>query len=448
MSTWAGPSRCAQTSKLRGRSITMDFTVTPAKKLTGRIRVPGDKSISHRAALIGSVATGVTTVRGFLRADDCLHTLSCLRDLGVEITEHPDRVVVRGSGGRLRAPGRVLDAGNSGTTIRLLAGILAGQPFTAELDGDESLRRRPMDRVAEPLRKMGAHVGAREGRYPPLRILGAQLRGITYHLPVASAQVKSAVLLAGVLADGETSIVEPVPTRDHTERMLAACGVRIRRSDGTITITPGTPVGRELVVPGDLSSAAFLLAAAAARPGSEVVIDGVGLNPTRTGVLDVLRAMGADVAVHAQEESSGEPVGTVIVRGRELRGVTIGGTMIPRVIDELPVLCVAAAIARGRTLVTDAAELRVKESDRIGVLARGLRTLGIQVEERPDGIAIAGGHLRGGRVDSEGDHRVAMAFAVAGLLADDPVAVDGAESVAVSFPGFFEALEAITKQRD
>jgi len=423
----------------------MELTVSPAVRLAGRLRVGGDKSISHRAALIGALAEGDTIIGNFLRADDCLATLRCLRALGVAVEDDGTRIIIRGTGPRWRVPATVLDAANSGTTMRLLAGILSGQPFTTELTGDASLRRRPMDRIVEPLSQMGARVEALGGgRFPPLRITGGPLRGITYRLPVPSAQVKSAVLLAGVFAQGETVVVEPVPTRDHTERMLDAFGGRVTRQAGRVSVTSSGLRGREVRVPGDISSAAFLLAAGAAQAGAEVAVEDVGLNPTRTGVLDVLRAMGADVEIRGQTEQGGEPVGHVVVRGRPLRGVRIAGDMIPRVIDELPVLCVAAAAARGETVIADAAELRVKESDRIGAVARGLRALGIQVTERPDGMTITGGRLRGGRVSSAGDHRVAMAFAVAGLLADAPVTVDGAEAIAVSFPQFADALRAVT----
>lgn len=426
----------------------MDLTITPVQRLAGRIRVGGDKSISHRAALIGAIAEDATTISGFLRAEDCLRTLACLRHLGVAIEDQGEQIVVRGTGPRLVAPDGVLDAGNSGTTMRLLAGILAAQPFTAEITGDDSLRERPMDRIVEPLTQMGARVEALgRGRFPPLRISGGALRGISYTLPVASAQVKSAVLLAGLLAEGETTVVEPQPTRDHTERMLAWFGAPIARRGNAVTVRRGPLRGREVTVPGDLSSAAFLLAAAAARAGSEVTAEHVGLNPTRTGVLDVLRVMGAAVEVFARGEVCGEPVGDVRVRGQSLRRVTIDGAMIPRVIDELPVLCVVAAVADGTTEIKDAAELRVKESDRVAVIANGLRALGIRVQERPDGLVIHGGTLHGGRVDAAGDHRVAMAFAVAGLLARDPVTVGGAESIAISFPQFVEVLRELAETR-
>ncbi len=426
----------------------MELVVSPAGRLRGRVRVPGDKSISHRAALIGALARGDTVIHDFLRADDCLHTVSCLRALGVGIEDEGSRLIVRGMGPRWRAPMTPLDAGNSGTTMRLLAGILAGQPFQTELTGDASLRTRPMDRIVEPLSRMGARIVASgDGRFPPLRISGGSLRGITYTLPVASAQVKSAVLLAGLLAEGPTTVVEPTPTRDHTERMLAAFGAPIRRDGDRVSVMAAALRGHEVRVCGDISSAAFLLAAAAGMPGSELTIEHVGLNPTRTGFLDVLRALGAEVDVRQTGEDTGEPVGAVTVRGRRLRGVRIGGSLIPRVIDELPVLCVIATAAEGETVISDAAELRVKESDRIAVIARGLRALGGEVEERPDGLTVYSSRLHGGRVASAGDHRIAMAFAVAGLLAGGPVTVEGAESIAVSFPAFTRVLRDVVAQK-
>lgn len=423
----------------------MELTVSPASRLRGHVRVPGDKSISHRAALIGALARGDTVIHNFLRADDCLRTVSCLRALGVSIQEEGDDVRVQGTGAQWHEAPAPLDAGNSGTTMRLLAGILSGQSFEAELTGDASLVSRPMDRLVEPLSQMGARIVALGGgRFPPLRITGGPLRGISYTLPVASAQVKSAVLLAGLFARGETTVVEPVATRDHTERMLAWFGAKVNQQTGRVSVTSGELRGREVRVPGDMSSAAFLLAAAAARPGSELTVEGVGLNPTRTGVLDVLQALGAQVEVRPSGEHNGEPVGAVTVRGQRLRGTRIGGDVIPRVIDELPVLCVIAAAAEGETVISDATELRVKESDRIAIIARGLRALRGEVEERPDGLTVYGSPLHAGRVASGGDHRIAMAFAVAGLLADGPVTVEGAESIAVSFPGFADTVRAVT----
>jgi len=421
----------------------MELTFAPIRRLVGRLRVPGDKSISHRAALLGAIASGTTTISGFLRAGDTEQTLACLRALGVPIEERASRVIVQGT--TLREPVGLLDAGNSGTTLRLLTGILAGQPFESEITGDASLRARPIDRVIVPLRQMGADVTAQgDGRYPPVLIRGRRLRGITYTLPVASAQVKSAILLATLFAEGTTEVTEPVPTRDHTERMLTAFGAQISRAGTRIRLTPASLHGRDVRIPGDLSAAAFILAAAAGRPGSEVVIDEVGLNPTRTGVLDVLAAMGAGVEIRHDSEVNGEPIGTVTVRGRgPLHGIAIGGPLIARLIDELPVLFILATAAEGTTVITGAAELRVQESDRIGTIVRGLRALRGEVEERPDGLTIYGSPLRGGRVSSGGDHRVAMAFAVAGLLAQAPVTVDGAEAMAISFPEFTRALETV-----
>jgi 3-phosphoshikimate 1-carboxyvinyltransferase len=421
----------------------MKVTIEPARVLRGRIQVPGDKSISHRAAMLGAIAEGTTAISNFLWADDCRSTLACLRSLGVEIREQDGAAVVYGRGPGLRPAADILDAGNSGTTVRLLSGILAGQPFATEITGDVSLRARPMERVAEPLRRMGAAVETSPAGGLPLRVRGASLHGITYTLPVASAQVKSAVLLAGLYADGDTIVREPVATRDHTERMLASFGAQVTCRDGTVSVRRSALRAVPVTVPGDLSSAAFFLAAAAALPDSELTVTGVGINPTRTGVLDVLRAMGADVEVHQDDVWGGEPVGTVVLRGRGLRGTTISGALIPRVIDELPVLCVVATAATGVTEITDAAELRAKESDRIGAIAGALKALAGEVEERPDGLTVYGSRLRGGRVAGRGDHRLAMAFAVAGLLAAGPVVIEEAEAIGVSFPGFFQTLDTL-----
>jgi len=421
------------------------LVVTPRSSLRGAVRVPGDKSISHRAALLGGLAAGTTTVEGFLRGEDCLATLACLRAMGVRIDDDGGRLVIHG--GALAEPDDVLDVGNSGTTIRLLSGILAGQPFHSVVTGDASIRRRPMDRVATPLRRMGARISGRSGgRLAPLSIDGGGLRGIAYETPVASAQIKSAVLLAGLFADGETEVREPSQSRDHTERMLGAFGVPVRRDGLAVRVSgPAALRGTALHVPGDLSSAAFLLVAAALVPGSEVTVEDVGLNPTRTGVLDVLTQMGADVRVRGQRDEGGEPVGDVTVRASRLRGVTIGGALIPRTIDELPVLAVAACLAEGETVIRDAAELRVKEVDRIAALARELGRLGAAVEPRPDGLAITGvARLRGGRVASDGDHRIAMAMAVAGLCADGPVTIEDPACIQTSFPEFEETLRGVT----
>lgn len=420
------------------------LVVGPGSALRGTLRMPGDKSISHRAALLGAIAHGTTRVRGFLHADDCLATLRCLRDLGVSIEETPEHLVIRGRG--LEEPEDVLDVANSGTTIRLLAGVLAGQHFHSVLTGDASIRRRPMDRITEPLRRMGARISGRAGgRLAPLSIEGGDLRGIAHATPVASAQVKSAILLAGLFADGETVVREPSVSRDHTERMLAAFGVPVARDGLTVRLRgPASPEGAALRIPGDLSSAAFFLVAAACVPGSEVIVEDVGLNSTRTGLLDILRQMGAVVEVRDVREEGGEPLGTVMVRAAPLHGTTIEGDLIPRAIDELPVIAVAACLAEGETVIRDAAELRVKESDRIAALARELGRLGAMIEAQPDGLAIAGGRrLRGGRAASGGDHRIAMALAVAGLCAQAPVVIEDPDCIRTSFPEFEAILRRV-----
>ena len=434
----------------------MARTVRRAARLQATIQVPGDKSISHRAAILGALASGPSTVRRFLAAEDCLATLTCLRTLGVEwqLEEETPGVAtleLAGVGLRgLREPADVLDAGNSGTTLRLLAGVLAGQPFASVLTGDASLRSRPVGRVVEPLRKMGGQLFARDGdRYPPLAIRGGSLRGIHYRLPVASAQVKSSVLLAGLFAEGETVVEEPLATRDHTERLLRSMGADLRREGPGIRLTPPddlSPV--DLEVPGDLSAAAFWLVAAAAHPDAEIVLPKVGVNPTRSGLLDILSMMGATVELTEERMVGGEPVADLTVRSSRLRGVEVDGELTLRAIDELPALAVAAAFAEGRTTVRDAEELRVKESDRIAALTGELRKLGVAIEERPDGFTIegsggsgAGNVLQGASVNGGGDHRLAMALAVAGLLADGETVVEDAEAVAVSYPGFWEDLE-------
>lgn len=426
------------------------MTVRPAR-IRGRLRPPGDKSISHRAVLLGALARGTTVIHGFLLAADTLATVQCVRALGADAEVGGGSVRVTGRGLRgLGAPAEVLDVGNSGTTIRLLCGLLSGQPFEATLTGDASIRRRPMDRVIEPLGRMGARFTAREGRFAPLRVQGGPLRPIRYALPVPSAQVKSAILLAGLYASGETTVVESYPARDHTERMLAAAGVPLTVRDlpeGGREVTvrgPSEPQAAEWQVPGDLSSAAFFLAVAAAQPGGELVVEGVGLNPTRTGVLDALRAMGACIEVTDLEERGGEPVGTLWVRGTRLRGTEISGSLIPRLVDELPALAIAAAVAEGETVVRDAAELRVKESDRITAIVRNLRAVGVEAAELPDGFTVRGGRIEGGEVASYGDHRIAMAFAVAGLLSERGVRVLDTDCIATSFPEFEACLRSVS----
>jgi 3-phosphoshikimate 1-carboxyvinyltransferase len=428
----------------------MPETVRRAARVRATIRVPGDKSISHRAALLGALADGTSVVRNFLAGEDCLATLDCLRALGVEwrLSEVEGGVAtleVRGAGLRgLREPEDVLDCRNSGTTMRVLSGILAGLPFLSVLTGDASLRQRPMDRVIEPLRRMGAQVHGRSGdRLPPLVIKGGGLRGIRYRLPVDSAQVKSCVLLAGLYAQGETVVEEPVASRDHTERMLRAMGADLRREGPGIRLVPPGGLGPvELNVPGDLSSAAFWLVLGAAHPDGEIALPALGINPTRSGILDVLRAMGAALDIGEERMAGEEPVADVRVKGARLRGIEIDGD--PRVRDELPAVAVAAALAEGRTLVRDAAELRVKEGDRIARLAEQLRRMGVEIEERADGFVIEGGRgLRGARVSGGGDHRLAMALAVAGLLAEGETVIEDPESVAVSYPSFWDDLRRL-----
>ncbi len=424
-------------------------TVEPARRLRGRLRVPGDKSISHRYALLAALADGTSTITGCSTGADCRSTLACLRSLGVAIDATAGRggtstVTVAGRGlGALAPPTRVLDAGNSGTTTRLLAGILAAHPFDAVLTGDASLRRRPMRRVIDPLERMGGHIAADGGR-PPLRIHGRPLAGITYAPPIASAQVKSAVLLAGLHAEGVTRVREAAPTRDHTERALEAFGVPVRRDDGAVAVAGGSPLHpAALSVPGDPSAAAFWAVAAAAVPDSDVTIEAVGLNPTRTAFLDVLRRAGAGVEMRVTDTSGGEPIGDVRVRPGALRDVAIGAAEVPALIDELPVL--GALAAHGPAVeVRGAAELRHKESDRISALAAGLRAVGVRVEERPDGFrAERAGTPPGGAADAAGDHRLAMAFAVAALAGAGPSAIQGAGVVEVSYPGFFAALDSL-----
>jgi len=423
-------------------------TVAPARRLRGRLRVPGDKSIAHRYAILGALAEGRTTLAHFAPGADCRSTLACLRGLGVDVEDTADgAVTLLGRGfGRLRSPSAPLDAGNSGTTMRLVAGVAAGHPFATTIAGDASLSRRPMRRIIAPLGRMGARVDAMDG-HPPLTIHGAALHAIAHEPETPSAQVKSAVLLAGLHAEGVTSVKEPSPTRDHTERALIAFGGEVT-VDGLIVSVPGGQrlTGRSLDVPGDFSSAAFWLAAAAALPGSRVEIEDVGLNPTRTALLHVLERFGARVVVEVAGEEANEPRGTIIVEGDRTGAVDVGPDEVPLLIDELPAIAALAAHG-GRVDVRGAGELRVKESDRIAVLVSGLRALGIEADERPDGYSI-GGAARGARpaggvADARGDHRMAMAFAIAALAAERPSTIAGADAVVISYPGFFETLERL-----
>jgi 3-phosphoshikimate 1-carboxyvinyltransferase len=419
------------------------YLVQPVKDATGAVRVPGDKSISHRALMLGGIAEGTTEVRGFLESEDCLATMRAMRSLGVRIERPgPYEVLIHGVGLRgLTAPTRTLDLGNSGTAIRLMTGLLAGQGFDTELVGDASLMKRPMERVAAPLRKMGASIATSDGR-PPVRIAGgARLAGIHYDLPVASAQVKSAVLLAGLYANGPTTVVEPAVTRDHTERMLLGLGCQVEAAQGRVHLTPPSSLTAcSLEVPGDFSSAAFFLVAGCIASGSRLTIEGVGINPTRTGLLDILALMGANLRLVRHRSAGAEPVADIEVRPSDLRGIEVPKHLVPLAIDEFPALFIAAACASGETLVTGAEELRVKESDRIAVMAEGLRAMGVECDVLFDGMRIRGtpgtAVFSGGRVDSHGDHRIAMAFTVASLRAGGPIEILDVANVATSFPAF------------
>ncbi len=422
-------------------SARLDWRSRPAGPLRGSLRVPGDKSVSHRALMLGALADGRSHIRGFLEGEDTRATAAVLARLGVRIeTPAEGERLVHGVGLHgLRGSAQTLDCGNAGTGMRLLAGLLAGQAFDSTLVGDESLSKRPMRRVTEPLALMGARIDTPDG-LPPLQVRGGQpLHGIRYTLPVASAQVKSALLLAGLYAQGETEVIEPHPTRDYTERMLAAFGWPIVFSPGHAKLSGGHALrATDVEVPADFSSAAFFLVAASIVPGSELRLPAVGLNPRRTGLLQALRLMGADIRVEHERESGGEPVGDLLVRHAELRGIELPEALVPDMIDEFPALFIAAAVAKGRTVVRGAAELRVKESDRIASMANGLKALGARIEETPDGAIIDGGALSGGAIDSHGDHRIAMSFAVAGLVAGGEVAIADCANVATSFPGFTE----------
>ncbi|AEG15410.1 3-phosphoshikimate 1-carboxyvinyltransferase [Desulfofundulus kuznetsovii DSM 6115] len=427
----------------------MNLEITPPRALRGITRVPGDKSISHRAAMLGALAEGDTRIENFLMGADCLATVKCLAEMGVSFTgpDEKGRLTVHGRGpAGLKEPENVLDAGNSGTTIRLMLGILAGLPFFTVITGDASLRRRPMKRVTAPLSRMGARIWGRQGaNLAPLAVRGGELQGGSFSLPVASAQVKSALLLAGLSARGETRVVEPAPSRDHTERMLQYFGAEIYKEGLTVTIKGGQVLaGRRVTVPGDISSAAFLMVAAAVVPGSDVTIREVGINPTRDGILEVMRAMGADLEVINRHQLGGEPVADIRVRHSRLRGVTIGGELIPRLIDEIPVLAVAGALAEGELEVRDAAELKVKESNRIATVVEELRKFGVEVEALADGLRVRGGRpLTGTSCTSHGDHRIAMAMAVAGLAARGKTVIQDAGCVDVSFPGFASILSSL-----
>jgi 3-phosphoshikimate 1-carboxyvinyltransferase len=431
----------------------MRKTIRSPRRLRGSIEAPGDKSISHRAAILNAIAQGEAAVENFQGGADCLATLRCLRALGVRIDWDGQGTLRIQGGGRfgLRESGEVLNAGNSGTTMRLLAGLLAGQPFFSVLTGDASLRSRPMERVVEPLRAMGARIQGRAGgARPPLAIEGGSLRGIRYRLPVASAQVKSALSLAALYGEGETVLEEPAPSRDHTERMLRAMGAEVLDDEGDgLRISPPQ---RELTslslrVPGDISAAAFWMVAAAAHPDAEIRLTGVGVNPSRSGIIDALVGMGASIALEEERMWGCEPVADIVVRSSSLRGTVIEGSLIPRLIDEIPVLAVAACLAEGETVIRQAGELRLKESDRIRTTVSELRRLGASIEELSDGMVIQGvGCLNGGVCGSHGDHRLAMTLAVAGLLAQGETVVRGAEASSISYPAFWHHLEELSSR--
>ncbi|MFQ6023895.1 MAG: 3-phosphoshikimate 1-carboxyvinyltransferase, partial [Acidiferrobacterales bacterium] len=436
--------------------MSIDYVIQPGGRLRGRVRVPGDKSISHRAVILGSLADGPTRVQGLLEGEDVLATLVAFRDMGVGISQPQEGgLTIQGVGlYGLRPPPGPLDMGNSGTAMRLMAGVLAAQTFDSELTGDDSLQKRPMQRVAQPLNAMGAGIATGDGGYPPLSITGGRkLHGIDYVMPLASAQVKSALLLAGLYAAGETAITEPSTTRDHTERLLRAFGYDVTTSDHTVRVCGGGRLtGRELDVPGDLSSAAFFVVGAAIAPEADMTVENVGINPTRAGILGLLQRMGAKLEVINKRQVGLEPVADIRVRNSRLSGIVIAEDEVSLTIDEFPILFVAAACAQGETHLRGAQELRVKESDRIAVMTEGLRRLAIDARETPDGIIIRGGPVSGGDVDSHGDHRVAMAFAMVGLVAQAPVIVRDCKNVDTSFPGFVEfagraglSIKAVTR---
>jgi 3-phosphoshikimate 1-carboxyvinyltransferase len=422
-------------------------TIAPATRLTGQLRVPGDKSISHRALILTALAQGKSVIKGLPAGEDVRATVACLRGLGARVRRGPDAAEIDGAGlESFATPHGILDCANSGTTMRLLLGVLAGSSLSATLDGDASLRHRPMARVIDPLQSMGARIASHAGR-APLAVTGTKLQGRRHTLPVPSAQVKSAILLAGLFANGPTTVVEPIATRDHTERLLRAMGTDVALVDGSVVIRPSHQPLRplELSIPGDFSSAAFWMAAAALRPGWSVVVRDVGLNPTRTGFLRVLASMGAEVTVDGPMDAEIEPRGTVTVTGGAFRAMVLGGSDVGSAIDEIPVLLAIATQAEGVTTIDGAGELRVKESDRIATMAEGLRRMGAVVDERPDGVSIHGpARLRGATVESHGDHRIAMALAVAGLTASSPTRIEGANCVAVSYPNFFADLRQLS----
>ena len=420
---------------------------TKVNSLKGEVAIPGDKSISHRAVMFGSLAEGTTEVTNFLQGADCLSTISCFRKLGIEIENTSQRILIHGKGLHgLTEPSDTLDTGNSGTTTRLISGILAGQRFTTVLNGDASIQTRPMKRIMTPLSMMGADITSLKGNdCAPLRICGGQLHGIAYTSPVASAQVKSCILLAGLYADAPTSVLEPVLSRNHTELMLAGFGAHITSSGTTATIEPEPDLnGMKIEVPGDISSAAYFLAAGLMIPNSEIMIKNVGINPTRDGILRVAKEMGGDITILNEKTSGGEPTCDLLVRSSSLKGVTIGGEIIPTLIDEIPMIAVMACFAEGTTTIKDAQELKVKESNRIDTVVTNLKAMGAHIEATDDGMIIEGGYpLHGAVIDSHLDHRIAMSFAVGALGADGETTIEGADCVKISYPEFYQTLEKL-----
>lgn len=415
--------------------------------LRGELTVPGDKSISHRSVMFGAIADGLTEVTNFLQGADCLSTIHCFRRLGVEIENTGDKILIHGRGLHgLRKPSETLDTGNSGTTTRLLSGILCGQSFSCVLNGDASIQTRPMGRIMKPLGQMGAKIESMRGNgCAPLHIQGTALHGIHYESPVASAQVKSAILLAGLYAQGCTSVTEPFLSRNHSEQMLRHFGARVESNGTTATLFPGNKLyGQKITVPGDISSAAYFLAGGLIVPGSELLIRNVGINPTRDGILRVCREMGGEITVLNQRDDSGEPTADLLVKHSDLHGVTIGGSIIPTLIDELPILAVLACYADGTTIIRDAQELKVKESNRIDVMVKNLSAMGAHIQATEDGMVIEGGHpLHGALINSKLDHRIAMSFAIAGLAAQSETEILGAECVNISYPGFYKDLQGL-----
>ena len=426
------------------------LTITPHGPLRGTVHVPGDKSITHRALILSALAEGASTIHGYCRGEDCLNTLSSLQKLGIPIEVQPEQIHITGKGlWGLTEPEAPLDCGNSGTGLRLLTGLVAGQPFLTILTGDASLRNRPMGRIVKPLQLMGAHIhGRQEGELAPLAVMGSPLKGADYVSPVSSAQVKSAVLLAGLFAEGITRFSEPFQSRDHTERMFRFLGIPVERTGNSICVNgQRTFSAKDCVIPGDLSAAAFFIVGASIIPGSEVRIPNIGLNPARTGILDILTEMGADIQIDNHRDASGEPIGDLLVRTAPLRGISVGAAHVPSMIDEFPIFCVAAALAEGQTVVTGAEELRIKETNRIQAMTTELKRLNVAIEATPDGFIVEGSaRLQMGQCHSYGDHRIAMALAIAALTASVPVVINDTDCIETSFPGFYDNLLELLTQ--